>query len=357
MLTSNKIADTGPYAVTHTVMLKDCVGAKLLNETHYSALVVMGSQNAENRFGIQSGKRVAQALKNRGWQISVSEVTQMRKLMRNLKAKKFEVVVPVGFGLGSGEDGTIYTLAKAFGLPCAGPGSSCGAICTDKFVFQSLVDGLFSSKQASGPLLVKTPKTVLITRLKNNNLLRDEIKGLHLPILLKPVCGGSSIGIEVVRSHDEAIHCASRIKRNNDRFLAQEYIHGREISVTLVDRPGGVLVCPLVELNKGGSLIMGYKEKFDQSANSRHIIPAPFANAITEAIKNIVLRLHDHVGFRGITRVDAIVRENQSEIVILEANPIAGLLESSIAVDAAYAAGIDFEELAEEYALTAFQDS
>jgi D-alanine-D-alanine ligase len=109
----------------------------------YSALVVIGSANEERSFGITSGQRVAQALKNRGWQITVTDAAQKLDLIKQMSEAKLDLVVPVGFGLNSPEDGTIFTIAKFFGIPCAGPSPFCGTVCTDKSIFQSVVRGIF----------------------------------------------------------------------------------------------------------------------------------------------------------------------------------------------------------------------
>jgi D-alanine-D-alanine ligase len=148
---------------------------------------------------------------------------------------------------------------------------------------------------------------------------------------------------------------ADRIKESAGRLLVQELISAREISSTIIDMPDRLHICPLVELEKRGSLILDYDAKFGASATSRHIIPAPFPPDITAAVKFVVSTLHSTIGFCGVTRVDALIDEGKSEIIVLEANPIAGMLESSIATDAARADGIDFETLAEAYALTAFR--
>lgn len=329
---------------------------KSQNSKTYNALVVIGSANEERAFGITSGQRVAQALKNRGWSITVADAAERGELVKQMSGKNFDLLVPVGFGLNSPEDGTFYTLAKFFGIPCAGPSPFCGSICTDKSLFQSAVRGIFDSENANnGRLRVRTPNTFLVSRFMSADTVVNGVHSLPLPLVLKPAYGGSSIGIVIAKSYSEAIEHANRIKESAGRLLVQELVSAREISATIIDMPDHVHLCPLVELEKRGSLILDYDAKFGASANSRHIIPALFSPDITNAVKHVVSILHSAIGFCGVTRVDALIDEDKSELIVLEANPIAGMLESSIATDAAQADGIDFETLAEAYALTAFQ--
>jgi D-alanine-D-alanine ligase len=321
----------------------------------YSALVVVGSGNEERGFGVASGKRVAHALKNRGWRIAIADAAQ-NSLVKELSEKHYDLIVPVGFGFNSPEDGTFFTIAKYFGVPCAGPSPYCGTLCTDKFLFQSVVRGIFECRgEKIGQILVKTPKTFVVSRSMSGEAIMNGIKALPLPLVLKPGYGGSSIGIVTAKTYEAAVEHANKIKEPSGKVLVQELILAREISSTIIDFPDRVHLCPLVELEKHGSLILDYDAKFGTTANSRHIIPAPFSGQITAAVKQVVSILHSAIGFCGITRVDALIEEKKSEMIILEANPIAGLLESSIATDAARADGIDFETLAEAYAMTAFQ--
>ena len=126
-----------------------------------------------------------------------------------------------------------------------------------------------------------------------------------------------------------------------------------EISCTVVDRADGPQFLPIVELRRDDVPVMGPKEKFGEDGLDRHIIPARLATDLTARIEQVVLRLHAEIGCIGLTRTDMLVLPN-GELVVLEQNGIPGLLESSIACDAALAAGISFDELCLLYAQSAY---
>jgi D-alanine-D-alanine ligase len=106
-----------------------------------------------------------------------------------------------------------------------------------------------------------------------------------------------------------------------------------------------------VELRREG--LLNKEAKFGATARDRHIVPARLRRDVARIVEEAVLSLHEVVGCVGLTRTDILVLED-GEIVILELNGIPGLLQSSIACDAALAAGISFDELAVRYAESAY---
>ena len=126
-----------------------------------------------------------------------------------------------------------------------------------------------------------------------------------------------------------------------------------EISCTVLDRADGPQFLPIVELRHDDVPVLGKEQKFGAEGLDRHIIPARLARDLAAKIERVVLRLHAEVGCIGLTRTDMLVLSD-GELVVLEQNGIPGMLESSIACDAALAAGISFEELCVLYAQSAY---
>jgi D-alanine-D-alanine ligase-like ATP-grasp enzyme len=98
---------------------------------------------------------------------------------------------------------------------------------------------------------------------------------------------------------------------------------------------------------------MGKEEKFGDDARQRHLVSPLLSPELQKKLQEVVLRLHEVVGAAGLTRTDILILPD-NELVVLEMNGIPGLLESSIACDAAAAAGISFPELCEAYVQSAF---
>jgi D-alanine-D-alanine ligase len=313
------------------------------------SLIVIGSRTKEDKYGVESGTRVASALRRRGWEVQVIHASDGQALMRHLLDTPPDVVVPVGFGAPC-EDGHVFAAARLAGVPCAGPTPAAGGLMQDKSMLSLVVDGLFDKESG-----VRSPRGVVVTRHQCLANLEREILWLAPPLLVKPACSGSSDGLALTESYSDAITAAKAMLAYEGKVLIQQLERRieHEVSCTVLDGPDGPRFLPIVELRRDGDTPMTAKLKFGAEGLGRHIIPARVSVDAARKIERAVLDLQDAVGAIGLTRTDILVLAD-GEIVILEMNAIPGLLTSSIACDAARAAGIDFDELCVRYLGSAF---
>lgn len=312
-------------------------------------LVVIGSRTRENGYGVASGRRVADALRRHGWDVEVLHAAEGAAVMRRLLEDPPGVVVPVGFGPPC-EDGHISAACRLAAVPCAGPTPASGGLMQDKSALSRLVDALFPD--GSG---VRSPRGCTITRGIDGTVFRARVRALTPPLLVKPAFSGSSEGLAVAGTHEEAMSAVALILDYEGKVLVQELEHPilSEVSCTVLDGAEGPHFLPIVELRREGELVLGPEEKFGPEGLGRHIIPARLDAGLVLRLREAVLTVHDAVGAVGLTRTDVLIRKD-GELVILELNGIPGLLESSIACDAARAAGLPFDELCIRYLQSAF---
>jgi D-alanine-D-alanine ligase len=220
----------------------------------------------------------------------------------------------------------------------------------DKSALSRIVDAIFSPESR-----VRSPRGCVLTDRLDPKVAADRVRQLTPPLVIKPAFSGSSEGLGVVKSHEEALLQASALVVVEGKVLVQELERPvlKEISCTILDMPDGPQLLPIVELKRDDVLVLGPEEKFGAEGLNRHVVPATLTREITARISCAVMALHDAVGSVGLTRTDALILPN-GEIVVLELNGIPGLLQSSIACDAARAGGISFDELAVRYAESAF---
>jgi D-alanine-D-alanine ligase len=220
----------------------------------------------------------------------------------------------------------------------------------DKAALSRVVDALFPL--GSG---VRSPRGCTLTGRLSPGEATSRIKQLTPPLVVKPNFSGSSEGLSVVTTHFEAIAAAANILPYEGKALVQELEHpvAHEVSCTVLDAPEGPCFLPIVELRRDDVLVLGPEQKFGAQGYDRHIVPARLASEVATRLERAVLALHDAVGSIGLTRTDILVLPD-GEIVVLEMNGIPGLLESSIACDAARVAGISFDELCAQYLESAF---
>jgi D-alanine-D-alanine ligase len=311
---------------------------------------VIGSRTSENTYGVTSGHRLDEALRKRGWKTRVIHAREGAEIGGYLCTdEKPDLVVPVGFGAPC-EDGHVFALCRMFGIPCAGPTPGAGSLMQDKAALGHVVDSIFPPGSR-----VRSPRGCVLSRRLSAQELERHVNRIAPRLLVKPNFAGSSERLSVVDTHAEAIAAATGMLEHEGKVVVQhlEEPIANEISCTVIDRADGPQFLPIVELRRDDVAVMGPKEKFGEEGRDRHIIPARLARKLATRIKEVVLRIHAEVGCIGLTRTDMLVLPD-SEVVVLEQNGIPGLLESSIACDAALAGGISFEELCVLYAQSAY---
>ena len=237
-------------------------------------------------------------------------------------------VVFLGLHGACGEDGRIQAALDLLGVPYTGSGYLGSALAMDKDLTKRIV----------APLGVKTPewKTVSYTE--------DEIdaiaKEIKLPVVVKPVDSGSSIGVAIANTEEELI---SALKDNLglSRVILEQYVTGREIDVGVLD--GKAL--PSIEIiPKQG--FYDYVNKY-QAGATLEICPTPIDPEIEKRLGETTLKVHNGLGLRGYSRSDFIVTED-GEIYFLEINTLPGMTPTSLMPQEAAAAGVDYNSLCQK---------
>jgi D-alanine-D-alanine ligase len=163
-------------------------------------------------------------------------------------------------------------------------------------------------------------------------------KDLRLPLVVKPVRQGSSVGLQFVERADDWQNALAEALKFDSEVLVEEKIVGRETTVGILD---GVAL-PIVEVRpKAGSY--DYKNKYTAGC-TEYFCPAEFDFATTKKIQAAALGAFHAIGGRDYARVDVMVRAN-GEPIVLEVNTLPGMTETSLLPKAAAAAGLSYEEL------------
>jgi D-alanine-D-alanine ligase len=165
--------------------------------------------------------------------------------------------------------------------------------------------------------------------------------GWDPPVVLKPACQGSSVGLQFVERIADWNRALTEALRYDSRVLMEEKIVGRETTVgILAGKP-----LPLVEVRPkaGGD---DYQTKYTPGTTD-YLCPAPFDEATTTRIQEAALGAFKAIGGRDYSRVDVMVRPG-GEPVVLEVNTLPGMTETSLLPKAAAVAGIGFAELCQQ---------
>jgi len=301
--------------------------------------VVCGGISAEREPSLKSGRSIYAALKKYGF----SNVTlfdyrgnNFTEMLQSLPDLVFLALHGQG-----GEDGTIQRRLEQYKIPYTGAGVSASAVCMDKI----------ATKDYLYKLRIPTPDYDVLDKTKCDNykkLAEQLATRQSYPLVLKPACQGSSIGVVLVQLDGlQEAFCYG------DAVLAEEYLSGIEITQSIIG-DDIMTILPEVELVSDYP-IRSYEVKYS-SEQSKHIIPARISDDVRMQIRRFGEKIYRGLGLRSCARIDYIIDKNKGPVV-LEINTIPGMTETSALPAAARAAGISLEKLVSEIAIQSLNRS
>lgn len=285
--------------------------------------VVYGGWSSERPVSLSSGKQMAAAARNAGY--DVVEIDATRELAVQLIEAKVDVVLN-GLHGPWGEDGCVQGLFEVLGLPYTHSGVLASALAMDKI----------KSKHVFAEAGLDVAKDVAVTR--------EDVARAHPlkpPYVVKPVNEGSSFGVLFVRegANGPATEVMTESWQYGDNLMAEEYIPGRELTVGVMgDRP--LAVTEITTLREFYDFDAKYAD-----GGSRHVIPADLPQSVTQAAMDAALAAHNALGCRGVTRSDFRYDESKGRLVILETNTQPGMTPTSLVPEQAAHIGMSFEDL------------
>ena len=285
--------------------------------------VLMGGTSAEREVSLASGGNVLEALRARG--IDAHAVDGIPALVDALVAKKFDRVFNILHGnKGGGEDGVLQGLCEALGVPVTGSGVLGSALAMDKI----------RTKQVWLALGLPTPRYV---RLGKGGSVQDAARELGLPVIVKPACEGSSVGITRVFDEaglDAAVELAARYP---GELLVEQLVTGGEYTVAVL----GDVALPSIRIVPAGEYY-DYHAKY-QAEDTQYLCPG-LAGDDEAAIRRLALAAFRAAGCRGWGRVD-VMRDAAGNNWLLEVNTAPGMTSHSLVPKAAREMGLSFEDL------------
>jgi len=249
------------------------------------------------------------------------------------KTIKVDVVFPVLHGR-YGEDGTIQGFCELAGIPVVGSGSAASALCMDKNRAHKLVS-------YAG---ITVPRSICFEYVPTNEELMTAVKKLSLPIFVKPVKAGSSIGVSKLNSYSDVPEAVKEAFIYDDAIIIEESINGKEVGCSVIgNRELQTGRVNEIEVSQG---FFNYKEKYTLATSKIHTparIDAESEQRLQEAGKLIFRTL----GCRGYARIDLFLTDD-GDIVFSEANTIPGFTAHSQFPKMMKAAGIEYPELVDK---------
>ncbi|RJP75983.1 MAG: D-alanine--D-alanine ligase [Desulfobacteraceae bacterium] len=291
--------------------------------------LLSGGTSSERDVSLKSGDGVFDALDKNRYQISRFDPKyDLGKLVAD--SEKIDIALIILHGP-NGEDGTIQGLLDLLNVPYQGTGVLGSALAMNKT----------ASKQLYKHAGLMVPHFTIIN--KNEAVNPKEIVGeIGLPAVIKPVKGGSSIGMSIVRDENDLLAAIQVAFQCDDTVLAEQYISGMEVTGAVLGNQE-VIPLPLVEIIPNAAYdFFNYSAKYTPGATNE-ICPARLDERLTQRVQECARIAHKALFCDDYSRTDMIV--DGEDIYVLETNTIPGMTPTSLLPLAAKTAGISFGQL------------
>jgi len=296
--------------------------------------VLYGGASAERVVSLDTGSAVLAALQARG--IDALGWDPAEHTMNELADSGFERVWIALHGTG-GEDGSIQGALQWLGLPYTGSGVMASALAMDKVRSKRVFD-------AAG---IPTPGYAIV-RHHSHAILAAEDFGY--PLILKPACQGSSVGMTKVFEPDD-LSAAVDLALSFDGFaIVEPCILGDEFTVAVLQ--GEALPSIRIETPR---VFYDYRAKYESDRTEYHC-PGTRSDDEESGYRALAVAAFAELGCAGWGRVD-FMTGSDGQPLVLEVNTVPGMTSHSLVPMAAKSIGIDFEELCWRILETSFSDS
>jgi D-alanine-D-alanine ligase len=289
--------------------------------------VLLGGPSSEREVSFMSGKGVLAALREKG--VDAHPFDPAERDLWELRRDGFERVFIALHGR-FGEDGTVQGALETLKVPYTGSGVMASALAMDKWRTKLVW-------LASG---IPTPRYRMVDA--RTDWMRV-VAELGLPLIVKPVREGSTIGITKVTrvDHDELALAYAEAAKHDPLVMVEEFVSGQELTASIVN--GRALPLIRIEAPQGN---YDYHSKYFSDETKYHC-PAGLPEAKEMEIRAMCLRAFEVVGCSGWGRLDLILRDDGT-FSILEVNTSPGMTGHSLVPMAANAAGMSYADLCVE---------
>jgi D-alanine-D-alanine ligase len=283
------------------------------------------SENDPNSIKInQAGERIALIQGEKG--------ERLINLSTKQSVGEVDVIFPILHGP-FGEDGAVQGLLKVAGIPFVGCGVLSSAVCMDKDV----------SKRLLRDAGIDIADFLVFHSSSSNKIVFEDVKNhLGLPLFVKPLNMGSSVGINMVKDKNQFDEAVKDAFKYDNKILIEEFIKGREIECAVLGNDDPIASAP-------GEIIAqhdfySYKAKYINENGAVLEAPAKLPEHIVKKVQSISIKAFKTLCCEGMGRVDVFLKDDE-QIIFNEINTIPGFTAISMYPKLWGISGISFTEL------------
>ena len=330
-------------------------------------VVLAGGNSTEREVSISSGQGVCQALRERNHKAILvdayfgkesmdgelfsekydteqaaawmrSQSSSLEEVMKTRKeffgphvleiCQKADIVFLALHGA-NGEDGKVQSVLDLMGVKYTG----CGPLSSGMAMDKGITKMVFEAKG------IPTPKGMTLEKNDCSSYLSDY--GMDFPVIVKPCCGGSSVGVCIAHNQQEYKAALMEAFSYENQVVVEQFITGREFSVAVVDGKA----YPVIEIAPLEGFY-DYKNKYS-AGSCVETCPADLSASLTKEMQMYAEKGYEALNLQAYARLDFLMEENGS-MYCLEANTLPGMTPTSLIPQEASVIGMNYPQLCEK---------
>ena len=297
---------------------------RIIDNMH--VLLLKGGYGSEREVSLKSAEACSKAIKENGLKVTEIDISETNiNILMNIKA---DVCFNALHG-SSGENGSIQGLLNLLKIPYTHSGVTASAIAMNKIYFKRVI--INATENSSDP--INFPKTLEI--LPDRSI---DFKNYCGAFVVKPINGGSSVGVEIIKEVDQVPTINRAISYN---LMAEEYVGSKELTVTVLQEQP---LCVTEIKAAQDKDFYNYKAKYEKNG-SIHDIPAKIPKNTYNQAMSWALRAHQIVGCKCISRSDFRYDDENDKLYMLEINTQPGMTETSLSPEQAMFCNITLKNM------------
>ena len=305
-----------------------------IERNQLKVVVLTGGIGSERDISLQSGRCVAEALKEAGFQVAAADIRPDN--LEILNDGSVDVFFPALHGK-FGEDGQLQQIFEDRSLLYAGSGPKASEAAFDKMASKKLFE------QAG----VATPAAIEFGPETDISLLEEHLQDFTNKYVIKPIREGSSVGVSIVSTPHEAVVAARKTFSEYGDCMIEEFVQGSEVTVSILHgRP-----LPIIEVRTQSGFYDYHAKYIDEQ--TEYLFDTITEKAMAANIRRAAVDCFNTLGCRHYARVDFILSDEEI-VYALEANTIPGFTSHSLLPKAASKDGLSMRDLCTEIVEAAY---